>query len=99
MSKTKKTCQIEAIEQQEDLSINNVDIIELNNNQSEIAEAEIFDQTIDAYVPRYKILQNCIVCNFGHKIGDVITKDQLLKCLFNDGMIINFINTKHIALY
>jgi hypothetical protein len=99
MSKTKKTYQPEAINQQEDLNIDNINTVELSNNQPEVTQIQVFNQMIDRSISRYKILQNCIICNFGHKIGDVITKDQLLKCLFNDGMIINFINTKHIALY
>lgn len=99
MSKTKKTHQVEVINQQEDLNIDNVNIVELNNSQAEVAQIQSFDATADRSISRYKILQNCIICNFGYKIGDVITKEELLKCIFNDGMILNFINTEHIALY
>lgn len=47
---------------------------------------------------KYKILKPCFVCNFGYKVGDVLDYNQIIKCLFNDGMIQNFINSNDIMI-
>jgi hypothetical protein len=78
---------------------------ELQETQELVSKTEIAENTNmteviqeDAKIKKYKIITNCFVCNFGYKINDILSHDDLLKCLLNEGMIQNFINSNDIIV-